>query len=519
MYVANSARASNASHVALLFLAAVLASCGGDGGNPASPGASGTPSTSAPPPAAAPTGSLTVTVTDPDGKPLANAMVTVYNGQQTAVVGTADSDQNGMVTIKAVPSAALVYVDHPLGHCRIEIADVPQAGSTALTAIVQPQSPVTVALLPVTVPAGGISADRTEVELHVSIVASEKARFEPSSYGSYDSYGSYAASQPTPYLRLDDCIVWLDSLRTTPACVYESSGRVTATDFSFDPVGTPAPPAARGPYSALLLLDQSRRAADYDPYGLRTFAAKHFIRRARTGVQADLIAVAGFAGPGGDTSRPPLLQHLPLWAPPQAATVFTADRFAQEAAVDSLQPLVGGTAPVFDALGAALTLTATQAPATGRRAIVALLGGGDNSGLSESQRQAALASLRQQQADTGIQVVLIAGRLDEDSVERKNLAELASALRAPIIYAGGPKDWREYRDGLYSALDLASDILSGSALPSVAAVFRMKSDQPGGFQSAPTLRGTLWIESDVCPMGCWELPLQFAVDIHTGVSP
>ena len=512
MYVANSARASNASVVALLLLAVMLASCGGGGGSPTSPGGGGTPSVSAPPPVAAGTGSLTVTVTDPEGEPLANARVDVFNGQQTAVVGTATSDQDGMVTFKAVPSTALVYVSHPLGYCRIEVADVRQAGSTALTAIVQPASPVTVALHPVTVVAGSTSADGTELELHVAIVSSEKARFVPS------SYGSYAASQPTPYLRLDDCIVWLDSLRTTPACVYESSGRVLATDFSFDPVGTPAALAARGPYSALLLLGQSRRVADYDPYDLRTLAAKHFIRRARPGAQADLIAVAGFAGPGGDTSRPPLLPQLPLWAPRHTATVFSADRFAQEAAVDTLRPLVGGTTPVFDALGAALALTAAQAPATGRRAIVALLGGGDDSGLSESQRHAALASLRQQQSDTGIQVVLIAGRLDVDSVERRNLAELAAALRAPIIYSGYPKDWRETGDGLYAALDLAADLLAGSALPTVEAVFRMKSDQPGGFQSGPTLHGTLWIESDLCPMGCAELPLEFAVDIHTGVS-
>ena len=508
MYVANSARTSNASFVAVLALAAALAACGGGGG---------TPSPSAPQPDAVATGTLTVTVTDPEGEPLANAMVTVYDGQQTVVIGTAASDQDGMVTFNAVPSTALVTVIHPLGYCRIEVADVRQAGSTALTAIVQPASvqpvsPVTVALHPVTVVAGSTSADGTELELHVAIVASEKSRFVPS------SYGSYAASQPTPYLRLDDCIVWLDSLRTTPTCVYESSGRVAAAEFSFDPVGTPGASAARGPYSALLLLDQSRRVADYDPYDLRTLAAKHFIRRARSSTQADLVAVAGFAGQGGDASWPPLLQQLPLWAPPHTATVFSADRFAQEAAVDTLRPLVGGTAPVFDALGAALTLTAAQAPATGRRAIVALLGGGDDSGLSESQRHAALASLRQQQADTGIQVVLVAGRLDGDSVERRNLAELAAALRAPIIYSGYPKDWRETGDGLYLALDLAADLLAGSALPSVEAVFRMKSDQPGGFQSGPTLHGTLWIESDLCPMGCAELPLEFAVDIHTGVS-
>ena len=503
MYVANSARTSNASIVAVLALAAALAACGGGGG---------TPSPSAPQPDAVATGTLTVTVTDPEGEPLANAMVTVFDGQQTVVIGNAASDQDGIATFNAVPSTALVTVTHSLGYCRIEVADVRQAGSTAVTAVVQPSSPVTVALHPVTVAAGSISADRTELELHVAIVASETARFVPS------SYGSYAASQPTPYLRLDDCIVWLDSLRTTPTCVYESSGRVAAADFSFDPVGTPAAPSARGPYSALLLLDQSRRVADYDPYDLRTLAAKHFIRRARSSTQADLVAVAGFARQGGDASWPPLLQQLPLWVPPNTATVFSADRFAQEAAVDTLRPLVGGTAPVFDALGAALTLTAAQAPATGRRAIVALLGGGDDSGLSESQRHAALASLRQQQADTGIQVVLVAGRLDVDSVERRNLAELAAALRAPIIYSGYPKDWRETGDGLYSALDLAADLLAGSALPSVEAIFRMKSDQPGGFQSGPALHGTLWIESDLCPMGCAELPLECAVDTHTGAS-
>ena len=100
MYVANSARTSNASFVAVLLLAVALAACGGGGG---------TPSPSAPQPDAVATGSLTVTVTDPEGEPLANAMVTVFDGQQTVVIGTATSDQDGMVTFNAVPSTALVY--------------------------------------------------------------------------------------------------------------------------------------------------------------------------------------------------------------------------------------------------------------------------------------------------------------------------------------------------------------------------------------------------------------------------
>ena len=126
MHVANSARASKASVVALLLLAVVLASCGGDGESPTSPGEGGAPSVSAPPPVTAGTGSLTVTVTDPEGEPLANAKVDVFNGQQTAIVGAAESDQDGRVTFQAVPSTALVYVSHPLGYCRIEVADVRQ---------------------------------------------------------------------------------------------------------------------------------------------------------------------------------------------------------------------------------------------------------------------------------------------------------------------------------------------------------------------------------------------------------
>ncbi len=288
-------------------------------------------------------------------------------------------------------------------------------------------------------------------------------------------------------------------------------GAVKVMDYAYVPARTPVPPA-QGPYSALLLLDQSR-VADYDPYDLRTLAAKRFIRGARSTPQADLIAVAGFAGTGAGASSPPKLQQLPLWAPPNSATLFSADRFAQEAAVDVLRPLVGGGAPVFDALRAAMTLTAAQAPATGRRAIVALLGGGDNSGLSESQRQAALASLRQQQADTGIQVVLVSSRLAEESAERQNLADLAAALRAPIIYAGYPKEWSVRLDGLFSALDLAADLVAGSALPTMDAVFRMKSDQPGGFQTGSTVHDTIFVESEQCSVGCGELPFPFAAGI------
>ena len=121
--------------------------------------------------------------------------------------------------------------------------------------------------------------------------------------------------------------------------------------------------------------------------------------------------------------------------------------------------------------------------------------------------------LRQQQTDTGIQAVLIASRLREDSADRAALADLAAAIRAPTIHAGYPGDWQDQTDGLHAAMELASDLLDGSALQSLKATFRMRSDQPNGFASGAVLRGTLYVESSQCPMGCWELPLTFAVTV------
>lgn len=496
------------SVVTLMALGFGLASCGGDGEIAVSPG--GGASGARPAPKATSTGRLTVAVTAPDGLPLANASVTVFYDSQPMTVQTASSNQNGMAYIEGVPEAVIVTVDHPLGYYRKVLSGVQQIGgvSTPVMAVIQPAAPVTVALLPVMVPAAGVSADRTEIELHVSLVASAKAPFIAA------SYGSYAGSLPTPLLRLEDCYVWLDSSITTPTCTQDTgqSGQVTALEYSYDPVDTSPLFAESELYSALLLLDQSRRVAEYDPSGMRSLAAKHFIRSGRVGGwDSDGIAVAGFAAQDGDASRPPLLPQLPLWMPLSTPYLFSGDRFALEAAVDSLEPLVGGAAPVFEALGAALAVTAGSLAE--RRVIVALLGGGDDRGLSELQRQAAIASLRQQHRDSGVQVVLIAGQLDEDSGERRNLAELAAALRAPIIYAGYPTEWQARKDGLYLAMDLAADLLAGSAMPSVKAVFRMRSGQPGGFQRGSLLQGTIHVESNLCPMECAELPLQFAVEI------
>ena len=175
-----------------------------------------------------------------------------------------------------------------------------------------------------------------------------------------------------------------------------------------------------------------------------------------------------------------------------------------------LEPYVGGTAPVFESLQAAINVAAASAP-SGNRAIVAMLGGGDDRDMSEAARWSALAALRQQRDATGIQSVLIVGA-PTWSTERLAVANLAAALHAPAISLGlsATQTWAA---GSFAAFDLAADLIEGLPLPTLSAAFRVKAKSPTTFLAGTTLYGVVYVESDHCPMGCAEVPLEFAVEI------
>ncbi len=507
---------------ATVLIGFVMTGCGGSS-DPSLPPAQ--PNTGTASPAATGAGKLTVSVADLEGRPLAGAWVVVYNSEQTTHVGSTRTGTNGLATIVSVPAIARVYVSHDFGtfgHVNVGVA---QEGATFLEVTLQATRPrPTVALLPVSILAGSVSADRSELTLELTIVAAAAAPFVPAGYGDY-SPGS------TPALGLElgrwdepnshrECFVWLDGKRTVPSCGTpwgDSPYAVSVREFTYDPVGSVPMLAAQGPaQSAMLIMDQSGRVAHLDPSARRSFAARRFIERAVTSPQPASLSVAGFAGDGNE---PAALPDRPLWVPRSAGTAFSKDRAALEAAVAILEPLVGGSAPVFEALQAALALTVAQAP-PGDRAVVALLGGGDDGDMSDSARQEALAALRQQRDDAGIQSILIAGAPAAQQGERWALAELSAALRAPAIFLGVSQDSasgfiskQTWASGLYGALDLAAALIEGLPLPTLSAVFRVKANQPGAFPVGATLHGVVYLESEICPMGCWELPLEFAVEI------
>jgi hypothetical protein len=504
---------------AAVLISVLLSACGGS-----SPQPSGLPTLDpgSPPPRPTGTGTLTVSVADSEGRPLADASVTVFNTTQTGTVGNMRTSSTGMATFNAVPAAARVSVIHEFGaYYQQNNVAVSQQGSTFLAVTLQAGRPrPTVALLPVSIAPGSVSADRSELTLEVTVVASAAAPFAPAGPSDYSP-----AATPAMALAFDDwtlyggreCYVWLDRTRTVPSCEpWGDRYAVAIEEFTYDAAGSVPRLAAPGPAaSAMLVMDQSARVSRLDPGARRSFAARQLIARAVTGSAPQTLSVAGFAGGGNGAAA---LPEQPLWVPRGSGTVFSTDRAALEAAVGVLEPLVGGSAPVFDALEAAFTLTATNAP-PGNRSVIALLGGGDGGARSDSARREELAALRRQRDDAGIQAIVIAAAPDEQRGEHLALADLAAALRAPAISLGVSMQTgsgfysQTWTAGLYAALDLAADLVNGSPLPSLSAAFRVKANQPNAFPAGATLRGAIFIESDICPMGCWEIPLEFAVEI------
>ncbi len=98
--------------------------------------------------------------------------------------------------------------------------------------------------------------------------------------------------------------------------------------------------------------------------------------------------------------------------------------------------------------------------------------------------------------------------------ERLALAELSAALRAPAVSLGvyyDSNDLSGWAAGSFAALDLAADLIDGFPLPALSAVFHVKADEP--FAAGALLYGAVYVESESCPMGCSEIPLEFAVEI------
>jgi hypothetical protein len=454
------------------------------------------------------TGTATVLVTDPEGGPLFNASVSVLDEWNRRYLPAEFTGADGTVTIRGAPNWLRISVTHGLGYRQSESFRMEPGGSVRIAVTIDPRDLVSVAMLPARIPAASVSGDRTELTVQLTLVADSSMGFQPSSYGSPSA---------TPMVRVGDCWTWLEPGETQPACQYAAPANVATVSLRYQP-GAVAWSGVTAQRSALLLLDQGTRSAHYDPDRVRWFAAGRMLQRIAaqaTPGGTPQLTFAGFTSTAGG-SFVPLQLPAPAWNELDPAGAFLAEPVQQRTTLNSLQSMGGGLAPLVPALQAATDLMATSAPA-GSRALVILTGGADAvSGTIEQQDQALATRVAPAQRAAGIRTLLVAGQLPEASPERARLAQMAALLDAPLIFSGYPANWRpEFNpfDGLHTAMALAADITGGAALPTLEAAFRLRTDAARPFVSGALLEGTVYIESDLCPMGCAEIPLAFAARI------
>jgi hypothetical protein len=473
---------------AIGLLAWMLAGCGsGDAGRgpvnaappdpvPISPQSPQTPPTPQTPQPA--TGKLLVSMTYPDGTAASGMWVQLSRAGWS---NRAVTDPDGVAAFREVPEAVNVAVTSPLGFgdwgeqgayiYQGEVV-VAQTGSTAYSVSLPYASAM--AVFPASIAPADLNEDRSELDLHV--VMAFPAQLDVAGFHLFLCYPTCSAQ------RVD--------AGGTPVEV-----RLRQTEKSVGQLPKPTAVVSSEPYSALLLLDQGRRIAE-DDLGRWNFpAARNFISSARAG---DQVALAGFAGSDAKPASPPLLPRLPMWI----AAPFTVDRLTLKSAAADLTPMVGGSSPVLDALHEATDAIGQQG-AAGQRYLVALTGGGDESGLDDSQWLIRARSLRQKQASQGIRSIIVPAdsrpswytysknatggvteyghsnnrRLDE-------LARLAAMLDAPLVYSTGTPGTAA---GLqFGQLAMAADLLAGRALRYEVDI-RVIAASAGAFTSGSTL--------------------------------
>jgi hypothetical protein len=491
-----------------LLIGLLGAACGGGGSD-------GPPVRAGEPPTDWGTGTLVVTATKPDGEAVPGALVEMWSVSNRPLADQR-TDRNGVATFTSVGSRVVVSVRHEFGvDVGAKAVEVAQQGPTKYAVTLQPARPrPSVALLPVRVLPGSVSSRRNELTLELSVVASAAASFVPLS------------AAVTPYLtisirddsgnELGSCSAWTDlpSSTTTCAPIAGDAVQFEVEQFSYDPRGRAPLPAASGSPSVALVVDQSRRVASLDPDHVRSFALRRFVGRMTTAAAPQSVAITGLAGSDANLSVPFALPQQPLWSVLGATAAYSTDRVTLETAVNSLQALVGGSAPVFDALPAAISLIGTQAPA-GTRTLIAFLGGGDDRALTDAERTAALSALRERNDSAGTRAIVVAatgqGSLPADP---RALADLANALRAPTIAFGfSPFITRSWASGSFAALDLAADLVEGTSLPTISAKLRVRAAHDGAFAAGAKLRGVVFLQSEICDWDCLQVPVEFAADI------
>ena len=172
-----------------------------------------------------------------------------------------------------------------------------------------------------------------------------------------------------------------------------------------------------GPFSALMLMDQSGSIASTDPNNSRLQAAKIFFDALGPG---DFVRLAAFAGSGSQLP----FQPITLYGPG-----FISDGRSYFGTLNSLAGLIGGSTPLYRSTDQMIVHTANNAP-TSNKAVVVFTDGDDTEGGTTINDIAARC------ASTGVRVFMVGLG---SGIQTAVLGEIAHRCRGAVMRATDPR--------------------------------------------------------------------------------
>jgi hypothetical protein len=517
-------------------LAVSLAGCGGGG----DAGAGSPPTSGGIPPVAGNTacsvangtGSLRVKVTDVFGEDVPGAIV-AWIRPGVGTVARAATDAAGVASLASLPACkGWVEVDHTvrgLGRSGDEAAPLSIRKDAVLEAPVrlEPRRQPTAAVLSASVGPGGVSADGRSLDLTLRIAVTGGREGESWLIGGAGAGASgvgAAACQARTGAELAEL---------GPRCIRGTDGSDRSYSFGrLNDLGVvrnveDTPP----PWSVGLLIDQSGAGLAQDwngtmlhaPNDPRLFAARFLVNGLLPGVP---LALAGFASdlaPGGASTLP----QRPVTFFPVEAPGFTTSRATAFETLHDLSAMVGGGAPLHEAIAVAVDFMAARTPAGRKPMLVVLADGGDKDCGTPAQCSAARREIISRARAEGVELFLVG---TDDAVAcdycfdiraQEPLRSLAAEGGFPLVLSDEP--WFDYCGAwgpcpvfagmLVSPIEMVAGWLSGTVQVQDVSI-RLTSESPGAFAPGAVVMGELLASNeDMCQWDCWRYSLPFRVEV------
>jgi hypothetical protein len=452
-----------------------------------------------------------VKVTDVLGDPVADASVSWYGSSRTVTVRTG---ADGTVQMNEIPSGrAEVCADHLVrgSSCGATGYITVQAGQVLeVSRQLELNDVFAVAVLGATVPPGGVGADGHSLDVTVRVGLTEGSEGE--SWLS-NVFGS-----------LCDARSGTELAELGPRCISGAAGNDISYSFAgvtdagaVKVVGDGPQPKAVG-----LLIDQSEPLSfrDWAPNEPRLFAARVF---ADSLLPDASLVLAAFAGDGG-IGTASLLPRRPVTFFPVEAPGFVNSRPAAFEVLDTLSSLVGGGAPLYEAIITAIDFLADQAPSGSEPALLVLADGRDDSSCywfapNPSECTAKRLDVVKRATEAGVRLFLVAPDTDEGCGDYPEFGDCRSVVEAKAPLAqlsadGGIPLAVGRESSLTSAMGLARQWLSGSTKVQDVS-FRLTSDVPGAFAPGAVVKGSLTV-GDPTFVGDLRFELPFRVQVPQG---